>query len=343
MTRLIKLGVFSQRGVGLIELMVAMVIGLLTTLVVMQVFSAFEGDKRTTTSAADAQTNGTIALYQIKRQIARAGYGLPTLGGKDPDTNFPFSCDENLNLGGVGLFPIVLVDGANGASDSVWVRLGTSETGGVPLKVIDAGGGFGPVIGVNNSSACQVGDQILLVSDATKVASGTCFTDPTVTVSAVSDTQITLSAPSAVGLNTSTSKIACVRGWFQTAYSVDVAQGALLSGANTLVDGIVSIQAQYGLAAGKNSNVVVQWVDPTGGFADPVSLANRQLIRAVRIAVVARSGLREKDNVTSNALNWAGGAIDIADLPGTDPQRFRYRVFETVIPLRNIIWSSNSL
>lgn len=332
--------ILLQRGVGLVELMVAMVIGLLTTLVVMQVFSAFEGDKRTTTSSADAQTNGTVALYQIKREIANAGFGLPILGGADPDTNFPLSCDENLSLGGVGLFPIVLVDGA---SDSVWVRSGTSATGGVPLKVIDTAVGGDPLsIGVNNSSACQKGDQLLLVSDATKVVSGSCGTGPTVDV-VVSNTQIKLNSASPVVLNTSSSKIACIRGWSQTTYSVDTVNGALLSGGAQLVDGIVSIQAQYGLAAGKNSNLVVQWVDPTGAYADPVSLANRQLIRAIRIAVVARSGLREKENVTSNALSWAGGVIDISDLPGSDPQKYRYRIFETVIPLRNIIWTSNSL
>lgn len=339
----LKPEMLSQRGVGLVELMVAMVIGLLTTLVVMQVFSAFEGDKRTTTSGADAQTNGTVALYQIKRDIANAGFGLPILGGADPDTNFPLSCDENLSLGGVGLFPIVLVDGASGASDSVWIRSGTSATGGVPLKVIDTAVGGDPLsIGVNNSSACQKGDQVLFVSDATKVVSGSCGAGPAVDM-VVSNTQIKLSSASPVLLNTSSSKIACVRGWSQTTYSVDTVNGALLSGGAQLVDGIVSIQAQYGLAANKNTNLVVQWVDPTGAYADPVSLANRQLIRAIRIAVVARSGLREKENVTSNALSWAGGAIDISDLPGSDPQKFRYRIFETVIPLRNIIWTSNSL
>lgn len=339
---LIKPGGLLQRGVGLIELMVAMVIGLLTTLVVMQVFSAFEGDKRTTTSGADAQTNGTIALYQIKRQIAIAGYGLPTLGGGDPGTNIPLSCTENgLNFGGVGVFPIALVDGAGGASDTVLIRSGNSATGGVPLKVL--GGASSPLIGVDNSSGCQVGDWVLLSNNAAGLQ---CATGPSVV--AVSDTQITLSANSPAWLGTTKSKIACIRGWSQTTYSVDAGTGAMLSavGGNpptTLVDGIVTIQAQYGVSGGKNSNLVVQWVDPTGAFADPVALASRQLIRAVRVAVVARSGLREKDDVTSNDLNWAGGAIPIADLPGADPQKFRYRVFETVIPLRNIIWSSNSL
>lgn len=334
-------GIHVQRGLSLIELMVAMVIGLLTTLVVMQVFSAFEGDKRTTTSAADAQTNGTIALYQIKRQIAIAGYGLPTLGGGDPGTNLPYSCTENgLNFGGVGLFPVVLVDGAGGASDTVLVRSGTSVTGGVPLKAL--GGAGTPIIGVNNSTGCRVGDWVLLSNSTTGLQ---CATGPSVT--AVSDTQITLSANSPAWLGTANSKIACVRGWTELTYAVDSGRGALVSSlaanAPILVDGIVSIQAQYGVAAGKNSNLVVQWVEPTGAYADPVSLASRQLIRAIRIAVVARSGLRERDDVTSNALTWAGGAIDLADLPGVDPQKFRYRVFETVIPLRNIIWSSNSL
>ena len=39
----------NQAGFSLVELMVGLVIGLMATLVIMQVFSTFEGQKRTTT------------------------------------------------------------------------------------------------------------------------------------------------------------------------------------------------------------------------------------------------------------------------------------------------------
>ena len=67
----------TQRGFSLIELMIGLVIGLIATLVITNVFSKFEQQKRVTTGGADAQTNGSIALYTMRREIENAGYGLP--------------------------------------------------------------------------------------------------------------------------------------------------------------------------------------------------------------------------------------------------------------------------
>jgi len=54
------------RGFTLIELMVAVALGLLTTLVIAQVFLQSEGNKRTTTSGSDAQVTGALALYALQ-------------------------------------------------------------------------------------------------------------------------------------------------------------------------------------------------------------------------------------------------------------------------------------
>ena len=63
-------------GFSLVEIMVAMVIGLLSMIVIMQVFSLFEGKKRTTTSGNDALNNGVIALYELQRNTQHSGYGV---------------------------------------------------------------------------------------------------------------------------------------------------------------------------------------------------------------------------------------------------------------------------
>jgi type IV pilus assembly protein PilW len=76
------------------------------------------------------------------------------------------------------------------------------------------------------------------------------------------------------------------------------------------------------------------------------------------VAVVARNGLLEKDVVStacssttapnpSGICAWEGNAISPApavDL-SNDPdwQHYRYRVFEIIVPLRNVIWSFNTL
>ncbi len=67
---------FHRAGFTLIELMVGMAIGLLATIIIMQVMSLFEAQRRTTTGSADAQTNGGIALYSIAREVQMAGYSL---------------------------------------------------------------------------------------------------------------------------------------------------------------------------------------------------------------------------------------------------------------------------
>lgn len=95
--------------------------------------------------------------------------------------------------------------------------------------------------------------------------------------------------------------------------------------------------------------------DGSGGVAGDAGDIARVI--AVRIAVVARSPLKEKPNANGvcditiatavgvrqpNVPTWAGGAIDVSKNPdGTanaDWQCYRYKTFENVIPLRNLLW-----
>lgn len=72
--------ILRQAGFTLAEIMVGLAIGMLATLVILQVFSVFETQKRATTGTADAQTNGSIALYTLGREMQLAGYGLIPFG-----------------------------------------------------------------------------------------------------------------------------------------------------------------------------------------------------------------------------------------------------------------------
>lgn len=133
-----------------------------------------------------------------------------------------------------------------------------------------------------------------------------------------------------------------------------VANGNLLANGTPVVAGILALKAQYGVAATPNSNTVAAWVDAgTAPWNAPTS-AERDRIKAVRLALVARNAHYERDLV-SNACSsttadaptglcaWAGSAaspaptIDLSNDP--DWQHYRYRVLETIIPLRNVIWA----
>jgi type IV pilus assembly protein PilW len=59
-------------------------------------------------------------------------------------------------------------------------------------------------------------------------------------------------------------------------------------------------------------------------------------VGAVRVGLVARNGLADKVVVTSAAPVWQGGSFVLSAF--SDWQYYRYKVFETTIPLRNMIW-----
>src|SRR5437899_11102251 len=70
----------SGHGFSMVELLVAMLVGLIGMIIIFQVFQVSEGIKRSTTSGGDAQQNGVIALYTIEREFTNAGMGFNDTG-----------------------------------------------------------------------------------------------------------------------------------------------------------------------------------------------------------------------------------------------------------------------
>lgn len=344
-----KFSFSRQDGFSLIEILVGLVIGLLATMVIMQVFAVFEGQKRSTTGSADAQTNGSIALYTIVRDAQMAGYGLPVYDTQNP----PLNCnpsptvdhDSDAGTPNIDMFPVAIADSADAnGSDRIAIRYGPTPMGGAPVKIVSVAGN---VIGVDNNYGCQNNDFVMISNGAacamTRVNDADLATDTT---------HITLVSATGAIANAS---IACLGGWNEFLYRVN--NNALeLNGVPSTTE-IVNLQVQYGISAAANDNQVTNWVDATGTWAAPAT-ADRNRIKALRIAIVARNSQLEKDNVTESCsstntaaptglCSWAGSAASPApaiDLTANaDWQRYRYRVYETIIPLRNMIWSRNTL
>jgi len=63
-------------GFSLVEIMVGLVIGMVATIIMMQMLSNADANKRNTSGGNDAQMNTAIALYNLEREIRMAGYGL---------------------------------------------------------------------------------------------------------------------------------------------------------------------------------------------------------------------------------------------------------------------------
>lgn len=313
-----------ESGFTLVEIIVALAIGMLASLVIMQVFSVFEAQKRTTTGTADAQTNGSIALYSINRDMQMAGYPLI------PESDSPLECAALTNEGIPGLdhstfSPVTIIDGA--LSDSITIRYGTSSSGGVSSKITAVGAPAPNDITLGSNLGCQVNDRALIINGAgCAMSTVTALTgNTTVTLS-----NITGAVPGA--------GLACLGNWNTITYAVN--NGNLELGGAPIMTGIVNLQAQYGVSLTATSNAIALWVDATGVWAAP-TLADRNRIKAVRIAVVARNAKMEADVVTpAPVVAWAGAGAPVVDLTGdANWDHYRYRVFETVIPLRNVIWA----
>ncbi len=358
----------SQRGFSLIELMVGLVIGLIATLVIMQVYATFEGQKRTTTGGADAQTNGALALYALQRDAGNAGFGLPVADSTANALNCPVGTAIDPDGAGaipaLDIFPVNITDGgaAAGNSDSIAFRFGAGafNMGTATTKISSTSGA---TVAVANSLACAVNNIALVINGglACNSVAVTAIPDAThVTLAALPAAAVATANLSCLGAPTT---VAVPGAWNENLYSVVsnqlvVAQNGAAA-TTPIASDIVNIQAQYGISATAASDTITLWVDASAatGWAAPLALANRNRIKAVRIAIVARNGQLEKTNVTTACSSlttaapaglcaWAGTAASPApaiDLSSdANWQRYRYRVFNVIVPLRSMIWSGGS-
>jgi type IV pilus assembly protein PilW len=393
----------GQRGVSLVELMVALAVGLIAFLVIAQTFATFEGQKRTTTSGADAQENGLMGLHAIQADLRQAGYGLVTPPPANATTGWSPSliCTAYISgciaAPGQPILPAQIIDGGAAGSDTIMVNYSTSAAGDIPAGILATATAPSPstiVVQAPVLSAFKVGDLILLASPDSSPAGAPC-----------SLMQITAPVPYALGANTVITAGAYPAGaiTFPAAgYGADpqsyvvnmgtmgnavyaVTPGntltvqnsvpgaaancttAVPAAATPIADNIVALQAQYGIAP-VGSQQVNCWVNATAGgnvcdlgnwsstaTTTAITPANAVRIKAIRIAIVARSGKMEKINVTfpqtcpSGVANngpclWEDDvanrapALDLSGLPNW--QQYRYKVYTTIVPLHNILWNN---
>jgi type IV pilus assembly protein PilW len=114
-----------------------------------------------------------------------------------------------------------------------------------------------------------------------------------------------------------------------------------------LASGVVNLKAQYGIDK-DNDGYLDDWVSASEAGWDAntlMSAAGTKLeqlssIKAVRIAIVTRSEQfdREAGAFSYTLFNCAVAICD-GKIAITAPAQWRYRVYETIVPLRNVIWN----
>ncbi|MDT9002137.1 PilW family protein [Paucibacter sp. APW11] len=368
-----------QTGFSLVEVSVGLLIGLLCTLVIATVLSSAEGQRRGTTQGSDAQVSGSLALYSIQRELLMAGYGFaseaPALGCS---LQASFGGVAAAQMPAV-LAPVLITQGAAGASDQLRVissskfidpRPATLSTVGytIPSRIIgphydpNAVGGVQPKTSYNVFSSISIrqGDLMVAVIGANQPCG-------MFQVTGVPGAQVVPRADDQAGWNAAKHPAqATVDGAFlvnlgrmvDIIYSVDANRRLLAAALDTsnlsrnsveLQGNIVMFKAMYGRSAAGNGVV------DTYDYTTPSNNAEWQNVLAVRIAVLARSSQFEKDEVTPAVPQWDVGttgtvadaatcgaskcvAMDISSQ--SDWKHYRYKLFDTIVPLRNQRWKS---
>jgi type IV pilus assembly protein PilW len=353
------------RGVTLVELMVGMLIGLLAVIVISQVMLISEGQKRTTTGGSDAQVNGALALFALQRDLEMAGYGITS----SPNA---VGCPISARFNGAAptgfipsLVPVLITKEADrpagSIGDAIRVLSSSKTTYSVPTRVIPpAYAAGGQAFPVTASLGIKQNDLAVVAIDATQpcwVFQATA--DPTSESVPRVDDAAKWNTPGMPNLAYADGSVlinlgSLVDNTYQIVNNTLQQQSFDLSSPNTrptldVQPDIVNMRALYGKDT--NGDGVVDLYDDV----TPTTNATWLQVIAVRVVVVARSDQFEKEDVTPANLSWDVGTsppttgaaacgtstcltLKVDHL--TDWKRYRYKQFETVIPLRNMLWKS---
>jgi type IV pilus assembly protein PilW len=384
-------------GFSLIELLVAMVIGLVVTAAIASVLIRTEGSKRTTTSVNDLNQTGAYTAYVLDRHLRSAGSGF-SQRWKDV-----YGCllDVSQYAGAQQVLPIspALTASSPFFNFTPQVRmapviigkdLASSASRGDVLMVMSGSGGVSemslPLLPGSTTSDLNVAtglgfetNDIILLSDPGVTAGCMVQQVGTRTISNAGQT-IPLGGATPTYFTEQGSKVN-LSGFFagnavvsQLGSTKNPPQFKLygVGDNNTLVsldlltfggaeasiaDGVVEMRALYGLdTTDPTDGVIDSWTSATGAYAastltdgSEVSRNNLRRIVAVRVGFVLRTSLAEKPNkdgsqVTGSSLTLFEdlGALKHTRTLTTEESNYRYRTFETTIPLRNVLLAPQS-
>jgi type IV pilus assembly protein PilW len=317
------------RGFSIVELMVAVTVGMLAIMFATRLIVGSEQNKAVSLGGSDQMQNGMLALFSITEDAAQAGWGMndDLIAG----CNTVFSDTGGYVLpaadrGGVAISPmaaVVIRNNANG-SDELSLNAGSSPSGIGSVKVSDVYGGADTLsISTAAPFGFLSGDAVIVVPEPrggdcalaqlTATPLGTVLT---FTASAEARyNRNGLGAAFAANLarvyNLGPARNLALHTW-SVQNSVLMLRASNLAGAaaarSTVVEGIVALKAQYGFATGPLNAAtglqVAQWSNTminADGDAVTGSPGDYQRVAAVRVAVVARSKVPEKP---SAATRW---------------------------------------
>jgi type IV pilus assembly protein PilW len=353
----------AQRGFSLIEMMVGVVIGLIAILVVYQVFAAAEGIKRNTTSVGDAQQNGLLSSFILGIELANAGNGVAAAArdlGVCPGAVGPSATAFASTWRPIPL--MIVSSGADDQPDTFMVNYSVTSAAIAPAP-FTATAAASADYPVQSPTGFQANDLIVAVGGS-PAASGCAASKVTAVTAPDVNGVVTVShgpatAAATFGSGASLFNMGPSTGIQKVRYDITPAfvlrsTSLLKSDAtpndetspppNPLASNIVNMKLQYGLDT--DGDGVIEWTSATAAGWTPEALmsttsaqdliAQLKKLKAVRIGLVVRGEQWDRDapdvpwslfgGVYSGTFARAGG-------------NYRYRTYETVIPIRNELWN----
>jgi len=336
----------AQHGFSLIEIMIGIVIGLIAVLVIYQVFALAEGIKRNTTSVGDAQQNGLLSSFILNVQLANANngyaYAMKELGTCTPTAN-PATTFRPI--------PILITPGVLDTDpDSFVLNFSQSQRLLAPAPF------FAPAAAnadfqVQSPLGFKAGDIVVAISLA-----GDCVPSQVTAVIGPDASGVVTVSHTATAVGFSTDSLLLNLGPKGSGQRVayDIASGVLRStnlwddnGAalalpvpNPIASNIINMKLLYGV---DNLLGGLDWVKPDTSPWTPAELLNAPnstlaRIRAVRIGLVVQG---EQWDISAPDYKWTlfEGATQISHTITRANGNYRYRTYETTIPLRNPLWN----
>lgn len=361
-------------GLTLVELMVGVAIGLIGTVAIFQAVAVWSRHTQTTSAGSDAQVAGTLALFYIERDIKAAGHGFGTAIAP------VMGCPVISVLPGppFTLTPITIQQGAGGAPDTISILYGNSPffvaqgnftSSTATTKTLTRRTGFhkgdiavvaGPGAGPG-TAPCE----LIEITDDANVDGLTVSHDIGNYVNFYTGANVAsrfngvaVPPPLAAGTIYSLGPQPTLNVWNITGgHMLSRSEQFAATAPMPVAEGVVNIKAEYGVDLNNDGQIAnAEW--------QTAAPANFSTVLAIRVAVLVRSRQYERNPdsssttvapVTPNVPTYFGytgakpflmtnvdGTPDsgAADTTPNNWRNYRYRVYERVIPLRNVLWGT---
>lgn len=365
-----------QSGISMIDLLVGMAVSMLAMLLILNLSVIFESRRTASIDGSETQINGINVISMLERDVRLSGYGLGPVEAWGCAVKRHYITQIN----DLVILPVEIIDGANGKPDSLRIVASSKKENSASYVLINSHPSASTTMLLNSNLGIAVND-ILILHEPGKQCTmfqvtrtdndGYRISHEGATSPWNPDSPESLFPSEGYGVGAHVINLGSV---FDRTYLINdknelqIENYLSISDSKTTLSiaaNIVNFQAQYGFDTRNGMQTiakVTKWsavmldADDNKIVGDNGDL--RRLL-AIRFAIVARSTKKEisvSGNCTTSAnLSWRAGnaisgeleniEIDVSKNPdgsaNSEWRCFRYRVYETVVPLRNLMWAQS--